>query len=68
VVLAQPVSADSWLWERLDRFGEGPVAFILGANRPEHYHAALKTRWFAVDISWFDSYRLGWRLGFESVD
>jgi len=68
VVLAQPLTADSWLSARLDRFGEGPCAFILGANRPERYHAESKTRWFAVDISWFESRQLGWRLGFESVD
>jgi catechol 2,3-dioxygenase-like lactoylglutathione lyase family enzyme len=68
VVLAQPLSADSWLWARLERFGEGPCAFILGANRPEHYRAESKSRWFGIDISWFDSHQLGWRLGFESVD
>jgi hypothetical protein len=68
VVLAQPLTADSWLRARLNRFGEGPCAFILGANRPERYHAESKTRWFGIEISWFDTNRLGWRLGFESVD
>ncbi len=65
VVLAQPLTADSWLGARLDRFGEAPCAFILAANRPERYHTAAKTRWFGADISWFDTERLGWRLGFE---
>jgi catechol 2,3-dioxygenase-like lactoylglutathione lyase family enzyme len=68
VVLAQPLSADSWLGTRLDRFGEGPCAFILGAHRTEHYHAESRTHWFGIDISWFDSHHLGWRLGFESLD
>ena len=26
---------------------------------------AAKSRWFGVPISWFDSARLGWHLGFE---
>jgi len=67
VVLAQPLTPDSWLAERLDRFGEAPCAFVLGATAPGHYHAASKTRWFGVDLSWFDTEELGWRLGFEAV-
>jgi hypothetical protein len=67
VVLAQPLTADSWLAERLDRFGEAPCGFILGASRPERYRVQSRTRWFGVDISWFDRNRLGWRLGFEKV-
>ncbi len=65
VVLAQPLRVGNWLDERLQRFGEGPCAFVLGAARPGRYKAASKTRWFAVDISWFDPAKLGWRLGFE---
>ena len=67
VVLAQPLTSDSWLSARLDQFGEAPCAFILGATRPERYHAKSQTRWFAADISWFDSEQLGWRLGFEKA-
>ena len=66
VVLAQPLTPDSWLGERLDRFGEGPCAFILAANRPGRYRAESTTRWFGMDISWFDRDKLGWRLGFEN--
>jgi hypothetical protein len=68
VVLAQPLTPESWLNERLDQFGEGPCAFVLGANRPGRYHAASATRWFGIEISWFDSGKLGWRLGFESPE
>jgi len=67
VVLAQPLTPDSWLTERLDRFGEAPCAFVLGASQPGRYHAASRTRWFGVDLSWFDPEKLGWRLGFEPV-
>jgi hypothetical protein len=66
VVLAQPLTADSWLAERLARFGEAPCAFVLGARRPGHYQAASRTRWFGAELWWLDSEKVGWRLGFES--
>ncbi len=54
LVLAAPLSADSWLSARLDHFGEVPCAFVLskinGPVRFEH-------------VSWFDSAQLGWHLG-----
>jgi hypothetical protein len=65
VVLAAPLSADSWLNDRLDRFGEGPCAFILGARSVRKYKPASQSRWFGNDISWFDPEKLGWYLGFE---
>jgi catechol 2,3-dioxygenase-like lactoylglutathione lyase family enzyme len=68
VVLAQPLTLESWLSERLDRFGEAPCAFVLGASRPGRYRAASQTRWFGIEISWLDSDKLGWRLGFESPE
>jgi hypothetical protein len=67
VVLAQPLNAGSWLAERLERYGEGPCAFVLGAVNPGHFQAASKTRWFGAEVSWFDDEKLGWRLGFEAV-
>jgi hypothetical protein len=65
VVLAAPLTGQSWLGRRLEQFGEGPCAFILGAKKAERYHAASKTRWFGADVSWFDSAKLGWYLGFQ---
>jgi hypothetical protein len=67
VVLAQPLNAESWLTERIERFGEGPCAFVLGAVNPGRFHAASKTRWFGAEVSWFDPEKLGWRLGFEAA-
>jgi Glyoxalase-like domain len=67
VVLAQPLNAGSWLAARIERYGEGPCAFVLGAVNPGHLHAASKTRWFGAEVSWFDEEKLGWRLGFEAV-
>jgi hypothetical protein len=68
VVLAQPLQADSWLTKRLEDFGEAPCAFILLANRPGRYKAASKTNWFGAEVSWFDDQKLGWRLGFQTVE
>lgn len=47
VVLAQPINANSWITQRLDQFGEGPCAFVLGSAR----------------TTWFDAAKLGWHLG-----
>lgn len=65
VVLAQPLSSSSWLAARLEQFGEGPCAFVLGLRKAGRYSTASKTRWFGRDISWFDEEKLGWRLGIE---
>ena len=65
VILAQPLNADSWLNQRLAQFGEGPCAFILQAANPSHFKQVSHTRWFSIDISWFDKQKLGWRLGFQ---
>ena len=65
VVFAAPLSADSWLSRRLNQFGEGPCAFVLGARKAGRYRAAAKTRWFGKDVAWFDAEKLGWHLGME---
>jgi hypothetical protein len=66
VIFAQPLKSGTWLDTRIERFGEGPCAFILGAIHPGRYRPASKSRWFGFDVSWFDPQKLGWRLGFES--
>jgi hypothetical protein len=63
VVLAQPLSPDSWLGKRLARFGEVPCAFLLEAPRPNPHASPSSARWFGGEISWFDADKLGWRLG-----
>jgi hypothetical protein len=65
VVLAAPLSPDSWLSARLNQFGAGPCAFVLGARKAGKYRAAAKTRWFGKDVAWFDAEKLGWHLGME---
>jgi len=56
VVLAAPLGASSWVSKRIDRFGEGPCAFVLG-------RAGSSGRWEMVN--WFDVEKLGWHLGVE---
>ncbi|MGD1091720.1 MAG: VOC family protein [Bryobacteraceae bacterium] len=65
VVLAAPLNAQSWLAQRIERFGEGPCAFVLGRRTGGAYAAVSKSRWFGTGISWFDAEKLSWHLGFE---
>lgn len=65
VVLAAPLTDQSWLATRLEKLGEGPCAFILRARKANQYKAASKTRWFGDTVSWLDADKLGWQLGFE---
>ena len=64
VVLATPLSSNSWLEERLQRFGEVPCAFVLGLNHV--VDVVDSPRWFGRRVVWFDSAKLGWHLGFEA--
>ena len=64
VVLAAPLNGQSWLAERLEKFGEAPCAFILAANNLKKWQAGSQTRWFGTEIAWLDA---GWRLGIEAA-
>jgi Glyoxalase-like domain len=64
IVLATPLSNESWLNARLNQYGEAPCAFIIGtagmaSRRPP-------SKWFGRQIFWADSSQLGWHLGFET--
>jgi hypothetical protein len=65
IVLAMPLNKESWLAARLDKIGEGPVAFVLRAREGRAHEAESKTKWFGSTISWLDAQKLGWWLGFE---
>jgi hypothetical protein len=64
-VLAAPLNASSWLAARLNTIGEGPCAFILGGRNAKSYRTSSKTTWFGAAISWLDTAKTGWWLGFE---
>jgi hypothetical protein len=55
VTLAAPLSNKSWLTGRLRDFGEGPCAFILRSRKANTDKS----------VSWLDTAKLGWHLGFE---
>jgi hypothetical protein len=68
VSLAAPVSADSWLADRIEKFGECPAAFLLQASSDlpaKNFPVATNsTPWFGREVAWFDLERLhGTRLG-----
>jgi hypothetical protein len=56
VILAAPRNASSWLAQRIEQFGEGPCAFVLGRN-------GRAAPW--AEVKWFGVEKLGWHLGFE---
>lgn len=67
VILAAP-SGGGWLADRLGKFGESPVAFLLGTR---DFNAAVKKyklggtkTWFGQKVGWIDPVRLkGARVG-----
>jgi hypothetical protein len=62
VVLAAPLNAQSWLAERLAKFGEGPCAFVLAAADAAKWKTGTRSEWAGAQIGWLD---VGWRLGVE---
>jgi hypothetical protein len=68
VILASPTDSRSWVGERLQKFGEGPAAFLL--TSPDVTATAKKFKlaggkpWFSQRVMWFDTKKLnGVRLG-----
>ena len=67
VILAAP-SGGNWLADRLSKYGEGPVAYLLGTRdytvAGKKYKLSGPKVWFGQRVGWFDSARLkGVRLG-----
>jgi len=66
IILAAPTGPASWIAQRLEKFGEGPSAFILTDGGPERiYQSVQHGRWFTTEVYWLDSEKLGWHLGFR---
>jgi hypothetical protein len=62
VVLATPTGGDTWLAQRLEKFGDGPVAALVAAR---DWNAVAKTFpltgetiWFGKRVAWFDPGKL----------
>jgi hypothetical protein len=67
VILAAP-SGGGWLSEHIGKFGESPVAYLLGtrdfAGATKKYRLAGNRTWFGQKVAWFDAGKLkGVRLG-----
>lgn len=61
----QPVilaSGGGWVSDRLNRFGEGPVAFLLStkdfAVASKKYKLSGNKTWFAQKVAWFDASKI----------
>jgi hypothetical protein len=68
VMLATPLDQKSWLAERLQAFGEHPVAYLLGARdlsaASSRFGLSAQSKWFGRNLAWFDAKKLrGVRLG-----
>ena len=68
VVLASASASDSWVSQRIDLLGQCPLAFLLGSSdfkmAAAHFSLPGATRWFNLNVSWFDMKKLhGVRLG-----
>jgi hypothetical protein len=67
VILAMP-SGGGWLADRLNKFGESPVAVLLGtrdfATAAKKYKLNNTKTWFGQKVAWFDPAKLkGARVG-----
>src|SRR5271154_6092182 len=67
VILAAP-SSGGWLSDRLAKFGESPVAYLLAARdwaaANKKYKLSGSKTWFGQKVAWFDASKLkGVRLG-----
>jgi Glyoxalase-like domain len=68
VLLVAPSDNKSWLNQRLQKFGETPVAFLLATQdfnaATKKYRLSGSKLWFAQRVAWFDAAKLkGVRLG-----
>jgi hypothetical protein len=67
VILAAPTGG-GWLSEKLGKFGESPVAYLLGtrdfAAAAKKYKLSGTKTWFGQKVAWFDVGKLkGVRIG-----
>jgi hypothetical protein len=72
VVLAMPLSEESWLGQRLARFGESPCAYLIGTDdfgtACRQFDLAEADPWFDHSLAWFDPAKLnGVRLGVNFI-
>jgi hypothetical protein len=62
VILAEAVDRNSRIRRRIERFGEGPVGFVLRAD----VEVRTTARWFGRRVGWFDEAKLEAWIGIVS--
>ena len=67
VIFAAPLGSSSWVAQRIEEFGEGPCAFVLGSKKNLKRDWKQESHWFGRDVKWFDAVTLGWWLGVEQL-
>ncbi len=72
VILAQPLGENSWLAERLERFGESPCGYLIGSQdfsmSRERQDLGRTETWFGKGLAWFDQMMsLGILLGVVEI-
>ncbi len=65
VIFAAPLGPSSWVAQRIQMFGEGPCAFVLGSKKNVKRAGKQESLWFGRNVKWLDPDALGWRLGIE---
>jgi hypothetical protein len=70
VILAASLDGKGWIAERIQKLGESPVAFLLGAHDfaavQKKFHLSNGKPWFEQKMAWFDEKKLnGVRLGVQ---
>jgi hypothetical protein len=68
VLLATPIDKTSWMAGQLEKFGQGPIALLIGtrdfAGSSKRFKLAGDASWFGRKVAWFDPEKLhGARLG-----
>jgi hypothetical protein len=62
VILASPASGHSWVNDRLQKNGEGPVAYLLATQDlnavMKKFHLSGTKTWFGQRVTWFDAKKL----------
>jgi hypothetical protein len=71
VILAEPEASANWLAQRLEQYGESPVAVLLRTANLTRSAGRLPVLpaepWFGRELAWIDPERLfGWRMGLLS--
>jgi hypothetical protein len=62
LILATPLDSNSWLAQRLEKYGDGPVAALVGATDWKAVAKQLpltgQTTWFGRQVAWVDPAKL----------